>query len=356
MREAELSAKQKGKFRVTIADSTHADLAVPNLLDQAFASRPNEKWLNDILYISESNFTFSELWRGKVTLTRPNRSQRELSSCRPAKEHKACPPMTTPKYVSITFLFLAILGCSMSLALPWFKYETIWSPPRQSLIWSEWQNEITSTYVPLKLFQFGPDLYPPLALNSDGPSGCYLTGRCGTCTTPDFPHRLHLAKLPNFQLFFIYFMRLLGLALATLNLSLGGLGLGRWMLHFKLPEWPWYTYLAVLTALSLALASGSLLILLFLGPIVGDIYFREQLPGWTTCQTTPPVMECLRLSADRTPLASGSVEWTSGTILPGGPILMGLAFMLTMIAVRLWLGGQQAKSQGNDKTNQQILR
>ena len=53
MREAELRAKQKRKFKVTTTDSAHNYPVAPNLLDQDFqASRPNEKWVGDITYIA----------------------------------------------------------------------------------------------------------------------------------------------------------------------------------------------------------------------------------------------------------------------------------------------------------------
>ena len=52
MRQEQLWAKQKRKFRVTTTDSTHSYPVAPNLLDQDFtASQPNETWLTDITYI-----------------------------------------------------------------------------------------------------------------------------------------------------------------------------------------------------------------------------------------------------------------------------------------------------------------
>jgi transposase InsO family protein len=52
MRDEELWAKQKRKFKVTTTDSAHNYPVAPNLLNQDFtASRPNEKWLVDITYI-----------------------------------------------------------------------------------------------------------------------------------------------------------------------------------------------------------------------------------------------------------------------------------------------------------------
>ena len=52
MREAELRAKQKRKFKVTTTDSAHDYPVAPNLLDQDFqASHPNEKWVADITYV-----------------------------------------------------------------------------------------------------------------------------------------------------------------------------------------------------------------------------------------------------------------------------------------------------------------
>jgi putative transposase len=52
MRDEELWAKQKRKFRVTTTDSTHPYPVAPNLLNQDFTtSRPDEKWLTDITYI-----------------------------------------------------------------------------------------------------------------------------------------------------------------------------------------------------------------------------------------------------------------------------------------------------------------
>lgn len=53
MRQAELRAKQKRKFKVTTTDSAHNYPVAPNLLDQDFqAGRPNEKWVADITYIA----------------------------------------------------------------------------------------------------------------------------------------------------------------------------------------------------------------------------------------------------------------------------------------------------------------
>jgi len=53
MRQAQLWAKQKGKFNVTTTDSNHDYPIAPNLLKQDFqASQPNEKWVSDITYIS----------------------------------------------------------------------------------------------------------------------------------------------------------------------------------------------------------------------------------------------------------------------------------------------------------------
>jgi putative transposase len=52
MREEQLWAKQKGKFKVTTTDSTHDYPVAPNLLNQDFqASQPNEKWVSDMTYI-----------------------------------------------------------------------------------------------------------------------------------------------------------------------------------------------------------------------------------------------------------------------------------------------------------------
>jgi len=52
MREAQLRAKQKGKFKVTTTDSNHNYPVAPNLLKQDFAaSRSNEKWVSDLTYI-----------------------------------------------------------------------------------------------------------------------------------------------------------------------------------------------------------------------------------------------------------------------------------------------------------------
>jgi transposase InsO family protein len=52
MRDEELWAKQRRKFKVTTTDSAHNYPVAPNRLDQNFrASRPNEKWLVDITYI-----------------------------------------------------------------------------------------------------------------------------------------------------------------------------------------------------------------------------------------------------------------------------------------------------------------
>ena len=52
MRDEELWAKQKRKFKVTTTDSAHNYPVAPNRLNQDFtASRPNEKWLVDITYI-----------------------------------------------------------------------------------------------------------------------------------------------------------------------------------------------------------------------------------------------------------------------------------------------------------------
>jgi putative transposase len=52
MRNEELWAKQKRKFKVTTTDSAHHYPVALNLLNQDFtASRPNEKWLTDITYI-----------------------------------------------------------------------------------------------------------------------------------------------------------------------------------------------------------------------------------------------------------------------------------------------------------------
>jgi putative transposase len=52
MRDEELWAKQKRKFKVTTTDSAHDYPVAPNRLNQDFtASRPNEKWLADITYI-----------------------------------------------------------------------------------------------------------------------------------------------------------------------------------------------------------------------------------------------------------------------------------------------------------------
>jgi putative transposase len=52
MRDEELWAKQKRKFKVTTTDSAHNYPIAPNRLNQDFtASRPNEKWLVDITYI-----------------------------------------------------------------------------------------------------------------------------------------------------------------------------------------------------------------------------------------------------------------------------------------------------------------
>jgi putative transposase len=52
MRQEQLWAKQKHKFKMTTTDSAHSYPVAPNLLDQDFtSSRPNEKWLTDITYI-----------------------------------------------------------------------------------------------------------------------------------------------------------------------------------------------------------------------------------------------------------------------------------------------------------------
>jgi transposase InsO family protein len=52
MRQANLRAKQRGKFKVITTDSAHPYPVARNLLAQDFrVSRPNEKWLGDITYI-----------------------------------------------------------------------------------------------------------------------------------------------------------------------------------------------------------------------------------------------------------------------------------------------------------------
>ena len=52
LRQAQLWAKQKRKFKVTTTDSTHNYPVAPNRLNQDFTtSRPNEKWVADITYI-----------------------------------------------------------------------------------------------------------------------------------------------------------------------------------------------------------------------------------------------------------------------------------------------------------------
>jgi transposase InsO family protein len=52
MRQEQVWAKQKAKFRVTTTDSVHSYPIAPNLLAQDFtASRPNQKWLSDITYV-----------------------------------------------------------------------------------------------------------------------------------------------------------------------------------------------------------------------------------------------------------------------------------------------------------------
>jgi len=51
MRQAQLWAKQKRKFKVTTTDSAHNYPVAPNLLNQNFtATQANEKWLTDITY------------------------------------------------------------------------------------------------------------------------------------------------------------------------------------------------------------------------------------------------------------------------------------------------------------------
>jgi len=52
MRQAQVWAKQKRKFKVTTTDSAHTYPVAPNLLNQNFTtSQSNEKWLADITYI-----------------------------------------------------------------------------------------------------------------------------------------------------------------------------------------------------------------------------------------------------------------------------------------------------------------
>ena len=53
MRLARLPVRQKRKFKVATTDSARNYAIAPNLLGQNFtASRPNEKWVADIIYIA----------------------------------------------------------------------------------------------------------------------------------------------------------------------------------------------------------------------------------------------------------------------------------------------------------------
>lgn len=252
--------------------------------------------------------------------------------------------MRHTRYTAIGFLILAVFGCSVSANVPWFRYNTHWTPPQRSF---EEQAATSLIHEDLYFFQVGPDMYPTLIQDTNRIQACYRAGSCNSHLYFDYPTRLHVAHLTFFERFQIQLIRLVGIGIFT-TFGVGifttiGVVVGRrlrQLIRHLLGRSPYqsWRYLALVVLLTILSFAIGCFIILLMGPVFGQNFLQESLPSWGMCQTTAPVVECPSYTPRNSyyTLEQGTVQWEWSNLLPMGPILMILSFLLFLVAVNLW--------------------